>query len=618
MLTEDNIAQRDALWQCWIDLQASAEEALLQSTTHYFACIRKAVCDKLTLEALTSARLGQKDEEVYSHLAYLMGTYREVICLFENRITAPAPELVAGLCDILNSRLRQFEDVYTGHENPVLNEKLGILEKAVLHTTRQIEDLEKNYTNESIQALIKDIFAVCSDTAWHTLKESIISKTLPDLQPYYKENLHRILASIDDLHTRETTSFYTDLLEREWEVLGLIIQVQVKAIETVCPDPDETSPILSKLREAYQQTGPIVSGFRKLMQNATPSLAIDPAVSREWLEECLILPQPMEIDSQPLVSALMHEADFLFEQLRHNHLETAQDLNKKIEDELSLSEEILAIFEKAEYWLATMPELSPPSIDNKPTLYEACEAKLDECEDSKIEANNNEEGPSSPIINPESEIISGITETLQIKIESLKESLELFKTNSANLLSNIFSDIPILSSQDLQNAANHIKMCWCANPPSQELINDFVEECISLAPFTAYNDKINKSIAIGLNKIEKAVFHFRKETLLYEISTYEEILYYSVSRLRESVLPPIASAVKILDETFQAFENLLSNKDIEIIHPNPHELFNGREHEILTAEEQEGFIKGEIIKTMTSGYKADDQIILRANVVAAR
>ena len=47
-------------------------------------------------------------------------------------------------------------------------------------------------------------------------------------------------------------------------------------------------------------------------------------------------------------------------------------------------------------------------------------------------------------------------------------------------------------------------------------------------------------------------------------------------------------------------------------------MFNGREHEVLMAEVKEGFKKGEIIKTLNKGYRFNDQIILKANVVACK
>jgi len=159
---------------------------------------------------------------------------------------------------------------------------------------------------------------------------------------------------------------------------------------------------------------------------------------------------------------------------------------------------------------------------------------------------------------------------------------------------------------------------WRASPPCQETISDFLADCASLEQPATYSEKFAKHISSVGTRLEKASLRFKKETLLYEICTYEEILYHSVSRLRESPVSHIAAAVTLLDETFSKLEDLLTANDITIIRPSPHESFNGREHEVLLAEETEGFTKGAVVKVMTSGYKYKGQVILRANVIAAR
>jgi len=62
----------------------------------------------------------------------------------------------------------------------------------------------------------------------------------------------------------------------------------------------------------------------------------------------------------------------------------------------------------------------------------------------------------------------------------------------------------------------------------------------------------------------------------------------------------------------------LRKNNITPIRPNPQEIFNGKEHEVLVAEKQEGFNKGEIIKLVGSGYRYKDVVLMRANVIAAR
>ena len=681
MAASDLIVPREALWQSWLALQASADKAIQQSADYYFKEIRQTVCNKLAIDALNFARLGQKDEGVYDHLVYLMETYQDVIQVFENQPEAPAPDLVAGLCDILISRLRQFEDMAIGQGNPVSAEKRAILEKALFHTANQIENLKTEYQHTPhILGQQREAFLTAKAD---TLPASILAEILPAIQTYYQENLERCLASVNDLHTRKTASFYSDLLEREWEVLGLIIQVQVKAIESASGGTQHAPPILSKLREAYQQTGPVVSGFRKLLQSAPQAVSPDALLSHEELMARLTAPPSTELDGQPLLHALMQEADGLFECIRNGHLEIAHGLHATIGEEISLSEEVIIAFEEARQALIAGAQSSSCANESEDECPDE-NSNLDDCENqdgknlvatsSDAETSNEptvvtdvepeptiasdaitaEEVISAPdatadevisghttadeaiattqiaatstidtppVPSPpsqEEEILTGITETLEIKIESLKESLESFQTNNANTLTALSSGIPTLAHTDLDAAATQLKTAWCATPPTEETIAEFLSESTNLEAFAAYNEKFTKLVTNAQAKIEKSALRFKKETLLYEISTFEEILYYSVSRLRESSLPHIVNAVETIDETFDTLKSLLAQSGITIIRPAPHEPFNGREHEVLTAEEQEDFAKGTVIKTMTSGYKLGDQIILRANVIAAR
>jgi len=651
-------AQNEILWQAWQDLQAQAEAALKKGAAHYFTCIRQSACGALALEALASAKLGQSDERVFNHLVRLMETYREVIGLFESPIKDTSPDLVEGLCDILGSRLRQFEDDSTGLSNPVAREKYAILEKAIVNTARQIEDLEKSYLYEfqwPIKAncacepgecepqpeltpscdidLCKELALGNTATVWQSLRESIIEKNLPALHASYIKNLQICLSNLDDLHARKTAGYYTDLLEREWEVLGLIIQVQVRAIETAfeaaletaseAANPENTSgyslhAILSKLREAYQQTGPIVSGLRKMMQTAVSSHPAPGSGHEEFADAMvagLVVPPTIGIDNQAFVAALLPNADEMFESLRTGHIEETNNLRLAVTNEISLTEEIVSAFEKVSAGLISLQEedICATAEPEPATTIEAPGP------DTTPEDADKPQEPTLPSANnQEKEILAGIAETIEIKIESLAESLQLFSENSAQMLASISTGLPVLSEEILTSAASQLMAAWCVSPPSLDETEDFLTGCISLGAFATYSEQLTKHISNLHAKIEKASFRFKKETLLYEISTYEEILYHSVSRLRESPLPQVGEAVNLLDETFSTLEILLTESGITVIRPQAHELFNGREHEVLMAEEAEGFAKGEIIKVMTSGYKFKDQVILRANVIAAR
>ena len=139
----------------------------------------------------------------------------------------------------------------------------------------------------------------------------------------------------------------------------------------------------------------------------------------------------------------------------------------------------------------------------------------------------------------------------------------------------------------------------------------------------AFSQEISTLLACSPNMagLQKKLAQFKKEQLLFECSTFEEILHYSVSRLREvseSDAPEVHAFVAAIDENAARLSSILTCRGITLMQPSPHDMFNGREHEVLMAEEREGFAKGEIIKFINSGYKEKDIVLIRANVIAAK
>ena len=483
----------EALWLLWLDLQAQADTALQEGTAHYFKCIRQTACDALVLEALTSTRLGQNDERVFNHLVSLMETYREVINLFGFMMKDSSPDLVAGLCDVLGSRLRQFEDDLAGQCNPVAREKYALLEKAILNTVSHVDDLEKSYLSDFAQPksspianLRNDLLAGNLATAWESLRESIAEKIFPSLQPHYTQTLQACIASIDDLHTRKTAAYYTDLLEREWEVLGLIIQVQVKAIEAAFEASNDYAeydmhPILSKLREAYQQTGPIVGGLRRMMQATnSPRKALDSTHEdfAKTITASITMPTFTDVNNEAFLAALLPKADGIFENIRTNNLEQIYDLQQEAKNDIVLANKVIAVFEEARAGLTLLKE-QEDTIQNKPEpdesaniaeislsekTAEACFAQesddttrvhtKESCSIETAISLTEAESTTCPPVqelsaqtshNIDNEILSGIAETLDIKVESLAESLQQFTENSTKLLAALPTGLPTLS-----------------------------------------------------------------------------------------------------------------------------------------------------------------------------
>ena len=120
-----------------------------------------------------------------------------------------------------------------------------------------------------------------------------------------------------------------------------------------------------------------------------------------------------------------------------------------------------------------------------------------------------------------------------------------------------------------------------------------------------------------IENTQRDIKYFRDD-FLFEIITLEEIVRISLPKLISLEGDRINTFVEIVEGTYERISRLLEKNSIEEIYPKEHDKFNGLEHEIIYAETNEEYKKGTIIKVHTKGYRYNNNIILRANVIAAK
>jgi molecular chaperone GrpE (heat shock protein) len=220
------------------------------------------------------------------------------------------------------------------------------------------------------------------------------------------------------------------------------------------------------------------------------------------------------------------------------------------------------------------------------------------------------------------EIIKGVDETIKIKIEALKEATDLFSTESEQTVT-MFEPASVLLTNDevlIKSYADEIAFSLCPYSSGQEadsITNRTFNEVFGLfmQDKAVQAEKYAEKFA---EKLRKQTIKFKKEQLLYEISAFEEIMCYSISRVKQDPSEAAVGYAAAAERCFSDISLCLLKSGIEIIRPNSGDRFNGKEHEVLMAEKNPDFAKGEIIKTMNSGYKQGDITLIRANVIAAR
>lgn len=218
-------------------------------------------------------------------------------------------------------------------------------------------------------------------------------------------------------------------------------------------------------------------------------------------------------------------------------------------------------------------------------------------------------------------IINGIAETISIKIESIIENANEFYKESKDILdeikvNNITYGEALESKEFIDGVDNILNEVLSFYNLKDFEVNKI--DILFLNFVNQYLSKINNKIENILSRVQKNIISFLKNIILFEISTFEEVYNYSVSLLKDETDTTVMQYVNLIDYEAINIQNLLVKNDISLISPTEHESFNAIEHEILLVEKNELFKKGEIIRVVNRGYKYNDIVIIRANVIAAK
>jgi len=586
--------QRQSLWKSWMSLDDTIKEVAELRAYELFENLKRAACEALTSSAARFSRLGTSDENTYSRLVALMETYQQIIdsAGIMNHKGPTVILLLSGICEVLASRLKEFEDATGEHngKNPITLEKQIITDQATAYISEQIDRLSKNLTSR----LNAKHYTTLNPSVY--IEKIMQQEILPQAHVIFQEGLRICLASLNDLHSRKAAGLYTELIKREWEELGNIIKVQVLAVESATTETDASEDadalpavyrILDMLREAYQHMGPTIGEFQKLFNSAPlpePEITYDEFA--QDMNNAITLTAPENFATHDFFILLKNEAIALFDQGQLT--KTAYQIQKTTSDEKFLAEGIKKAFVDLYGLLHTQAQPAPINA-----------------EDPELALQHN--------------IITGITETIEIKIESLADSFQTFDEDEQNLLRSFSEEKIMISDEDRNRIENDLCLAWLESPPTTESdITEFFASFAGNETLAALNGRIQKKIDNYLARTEKLTFRFKKEVLLYEICTYEEILTHSVSRLRASSSAEIRAISNLLDAAYTNLEILLKKNNIMPIRPATHEMFNAFLHDALVAEKHEDFAKGEIIKILNTGYMQKEKVILRANVIAAR
>lgn len=574
---------------------------------------------KLVMAGAT-AFLHSLDERAHAAYAELISSYRVLMLLCEGGdklLGTDAAGIVEGLLAVISSRIRLAEDSgLLDIENPVAAEKNEIVGRALAQlqleiniSKKEFEAAEEELRNRRLLAASFDVETAKACFSEIAEGSGLLGRALYEV--YYR-NAKACISALNDLERRTVAGACFAALQEEREILRSIVRVQIHALEQKFGLADEAQPIVGKLLErlrslyqvfmkeadqvlsrllAAEEAGPpvIAENFESYVQDVRTRLCAPGAFPKQAFEQA-------RAKAARLVKGF--EAEFakalrIFAVARLGHGDSlVYELRKNYAIVCLISEEMENIFRRTHMF------------------YKENEAALGQA--------------------PGAEISAGVYETIEIKISSIiegKAELEQRVTQSLGKTGLAVTGVAEMVCQKLERDVAVEAALFLAqyfDKKQGEAGADKLHATLEAAFERCFRDEadILQRKAEALRKeFDRILGDFLRDVLLYEMCSFEEIINFSVSKLLElpSETPPHKYAV-VLVQTLRELIQLLNQNGIACITPKPHEAFDAKRHDVLLAERTDGFAKGQVIKTITSGYleTATNIVLLRATIIAAK
>ncbi len=493
------------------------------------------------------------NEKIYDYYKMVIGYYKSAVKVYSLKrneiLSEEVKEIADGIIDILECQINKFNEMIEKTEkqsNPIVKEKEKIIDENFKLFSKDIiliyEKMKREFNNFNIDNYFENIYKL------------------------YFFSVKGCFIRLNDIASRKVANTYYEALKEEMEALSVIIKVQANVLERKLQYMEEeliVQSVLMNLREGYQHLSKQIDEMEKGFKETV--------VYEKFIEK--------------------YNEDF-----KNKILSCLKRTNKNSENSKKRFEYCNSVF------ISMLKEYSEEirnieriktDIDEISFFGEKIVSKFQFLyDDWKINAGNYSETDFY-------DIISGIAETVDIKIQNIQENVLEFLQKATVLISEISNN----------EKYDRIFLLF-------EKYDGSLEETINEI-FFEINMLIDKYGNV-CKKTKKLILGLQKDCILFEISTFEEIMNYSVSRMRNSKNLYVEAFVQNIDFVFGELKQVLSVVGVDIIAPKPHDIFNGKEHEVIMAEKNNDFKKGEIIKLINSGYKNKNYIILRANVIAAK
>ena len=622
----ESLKDESKLFGKWTAAVSIIDKLVESAREDVFRGLKYLVVEKINTACGNDEALSSYDTEIYESYMRIIGTYRQVVDIYldPNRpITSlTVKEIWDGIYEVLMSRLLAISEK-DSFANPVQAEKKEIVSRIIATaaehmegTTKQILDIHAAEEGIAIRRQLlgaedisfENVQDICVEIA-----DNAKSRCVRDFYGTYISAVKLALVNLNDLSERHNVSYYNELLKEEQDLLRQIVVVQVMALEKANSQGLATEAeaavleeALNVLREAHQRESSEIDRIERMFRESA-------AHFRENMGQVVMDVEGEEDFAASFDEVTPFEKDLptIFETMKQSFAKArsvfvgvlAGFATARLEAYIGkLVMQEIYYNRKAVSALVMMSGDVALCFGNILGYYNENNEHLAECD--------------------EKDIVKGVAETLLIKIDSLNEAVTTFEKETEELFDAFSQDDVALDSE--AGLAFQAYLVENLLPFGKEekngakIVKQLTDAAVAHRDFGEYRQELEKSLAKKSEKLEKRMLTFMRDSFFYELSTFEEIMYYSVSRLRESQNVYVTGFVTEIDGQYKITGDILTKYGVEKIVPVAHDAFNPKENEVLMAEESEGFKKGEIIKTINSGYRQGDVIIMRANVIAAR
>jgi len=583
-------------------VNGSAEEAL--------RLLIEASFNELHMNSFNNSRLCVHDGYLLGAYSRLIKGYGNIIAYYnkvEESIHDPySKTILRGIRTIFYTRLSEYKELDI---ESAYNEKYRHEDKYLMQFSEEIQKLVMGkfagFSADINDAYFGDIWNITDEKAEETvedIKADIIRAFANDFYNIYKNCSYRALNESIKEQARERIDSCFERIKQEYDILGAIVKIQAPELEARNSELSVVWRILSMLREEYQKVAFDINHIEALYRQAEVG------------------------DGE--------EEDFYTFLGRVSIFINSKDVLKDSKDNF-ICQYVFLLDDFDEGVKAYIKNSFSRRLENIDTNILNDEQKqsvertrllamnvIDEFRNAAAETGGDEAyGEDAAAV----QIINGIHETLSIKVASMDEMLKEYCNSTENYLEKKIFAEDLYSkdtmNQDIEKSLNKYKNEHNDRfenvKTSAKMLDSFLK-----ATSVSIKEKalllVKKSIEGDRANVVRIDSRFKKESVFFEIITFEEIINYSISKLVESENRAVVDYASFIQRCDDNIKEYMQSVGIEIISPKAHDMFNGKIHEVLMAKEEEGFSKGEIIKVVNNGYKEGSIIYARANVICAK